>query len=169
MRCVAWYYNYVTQPKRGQKVSLHIADMAFGGKGIARINTTLGKFVVFVQNTIPGQRVLCKITKAKKGFAEGKLIEVLSTSPHEVPIPYQRVPGAPYATLPVDVQEQFKRNLTVGLFKHMGNVTNAEELVDEFISSPVKWHYRNKIEYSFSRDVYDPIIQNNVIQHHNKI
>ena len=35
---------------KGQILTLQIQDMAFGGKGIARLETEKGPFVVFVQN-----------------------------------------------------------------------------------------------------------------------
>eukprot|EP00466_Bigelowiella_natans_P012392 jgi/Bigna1/69065/fgenesh1_pg.7_\ len=143
------------KPLVKQQIAIEVKDMAFGGKGIGRVNTTLGKFVVFIPNTIPGQKVRARVTKSKKDFAECKLLEVLRQSEEEIEIPYQRIPGAPYASLPMSVQEGYKRNLTISLFKHLGGIDNAEDLVDEFIASPSKWHYRNKVEYSFSRDVYD--------------
>ena len=40
---------------RGQEIELKITDYAFGGRGIAKIETENGHFVVFVDNTFPGQ------------------------------------------------------------------------------------------------------------------
>ena len=39
--------------KKGQEVDLTIESLAYGGKGIARIDD----FVIFVKNAIPGQKV----------------------------------------------------------------------------------------------------------------
>ena len=38
-------------------MELEISDIAFGGKGISKIQTEQGTFIVFVWNTIPGQVV----------------------------------------------------------------------------------------------------------------
>ena len=43
--------------KRGQIIEILIEDYAFGGKGIGRIRNEHGEFVVFVPNTLPGQRL----------------------------------------------------------------------------------------------------------------
>ena len=48
--------------KRGQILELKIEDYAFGGKGIARIRSEEGEFVVFIPNTIPGQTVTLTAT-----------------------------------------------------------------------------------------------------------
>ena len=42
---------------RGQILELKIEDYAFGGKGISRIRTEEGVFIIFVPNTLPGQTV----------------------------------------------------------------------------------------------------------------
>ncbi|MFM7813973.1 MAG: TRAM domain-containing protein, partial [Flavobacteriales bacterium] len=55
--------------KRNQVVELDIIDLAFGGVGIAKIPTDQGEFTVFVQNTVPGQRVRGRVEKAQKRFA----------------------------------------------------------------------------------------------------
>lgn len=136
--------------KKNQLIELVISDMAFGGVGIGKLQTDQGEFAVFVQNAIPGQRVLARVEKAQKRFAECKLVEVLNASPDEVVIPFQAIPGAPYATLPMPLQRLYKRRTTLELFKRIGKIEGIEALLDEFIESPADWHYRNKMEYAFS-------------------
>lgn len=140
---------------RNQRVELKIDDMAFEGKGISRVETEDGKYIVFVPNTIPGQTVLAKIIKSKNSYAESKLLKVITPSPLEVEMPYHPIPGAPYITLPVEKQHEYKKNTTIELFKRIGKIENAEDLLDEFMSSPDDFHYRNKMEYSFSAVGYD--------------
>jgi 23S rRNA (uracil-5-)-methyltransferase RumA len=136
--------------KKNQLLELVITDMAFGGVGIGKIQTEKGDFAVFVQNAIPGQRVIARVDKAQKRFAECKLVEVLQSSPDEVAITYQAIPGAPYATLPIELQRSYKRRTTLELFKRIGKIEHVESLLDEYIASPADWHYRNKMEYAFS-------------------
>lgn len=52
--------------KRGEILELKIEDYAFGGKGIARIHNDEGSFVLFVPNTLPGQKVSARVVKSKK-------------------------------------------------------------------------------------------------------
>ncbi|MCG8891874.1 23S rRNA (uracil(1939)-C(5))-methyltransferase RlmD, partial [Tenacibaculum finnmarkense] len=143
--------------RKNQLLELRIEDYAFGGKGIARIKSEEGSFVVFVPNTLPGQLVKAQISKSSKKYAEAKLIDVLEASKDEVALPFQDIPGAPYIQLPIELQHQYKKESTLSLFKRIGKVENIEDLFDEFISSPNVFHYRNKMEYGFSAIGYDRV------------
>lgn len=143
--------------KKNQVLELKIEDYAFGGKGIARIKSEEGSFVIFIPNTLPGQLVKAQINKSSKNYAEAKLIDVLQPSEDEVEVPFQDIPGAPYIQLPIDLQHQYKKESTLSLFQRIGKVENINELFDEFITSPNVFHYRNKMEYGFSAIGYDRV------------
>ncbi|MFN9800992.1 MAG: TRAM domain-containing protein, partial [Bacteroidota bacterium] len=83
--------------KKNQVIDIRITDLAFGGTGVGKINTPEGEFAVFVENTIPGQLVRARVTKNARRFAECRLLEIIERSPEETEIPYQSIPGAPYA------------------------------------------------------------------------
>lgn len=148
--------------KRGEILELRIEDYAFGGKGIGRIRSEEGEFVVFVPNTLPGQLVKARVAKSSKKYAECKLIDVLEHSSDEIEVPYQDIPGAPYIQLPIDLQHQYKKESTLSLFQRIGKVENVEDLFDEFVTSPNVFHYRNKMEYGFSAIGYDRINKTDV-------
>jgi len=141
--------------KRGEIIELEIENLAFGGKGIGRIETENGKLVVFVNNTIPGQLVKSRISRKKRKHVEAKLMEIVRPSPDEIERPFQSIPGAPYSSLPIEIQEKYKKNNSIDLLSRIGNVQDADGKLDEFISSPDHWHYRNKMEYSFAAIRYD--------------
>lgn len=141
--------------KRNQLIDIEITATAFGGKGIAKIATEKGDYVLFVPNTIKGQKVRARVVKRKNSFAECKLVEVLEKSPDEVTLPYQAISGAPYATLPIEIQCQNKQEQVFDIYKKLAKLPNVEELFDEYIGSPENWHYRNKMEYSFSAIGFD--------------
>lgn len=63
--------------KRGDVITVSITDYAFGGKGIAKVETENGEYVIFVENTFPGQIVEARIAKKRKRYAEAKLIEII--------------------------------------------------------------------------------------------
>lgn len=140
---------------RNQLIDLEIQNVAFGGKGIAKVPTAKGDYVLFVPNTIKGQKVRARVVKRKSKYGECKLVEVLEKSPDEVSIPYQAISGAPYATLPLDIQHENKQSQVLDIYRKIARITNVEELFDEYIVSPKNWHYRNKMEYSFSAIGYD--------------
>jgi len=148
--------------KRGQIIELTIEDYAFGGKGIGRIRSEEGEFVVFIPNTLPGQKVKAQVKKSSKKYAECKLIDVLEHSDNEIEVPYQDIPGAPYIQLPIELQHQYKKESVLSLFQRIGKVENINDLFDEFISSPNVFHYRNKMEYGFSAIGYDRKLKTDV-------
>ena len=141
--------------KRGETIEVEITDVAFGGNGIAKLETEQGNLVVFVPNTYTGQRVKARITNKRKKHAECKLVEIINKSPLEHDVPYQAISGAPYITLPVEVQKEFKYNSCINIYKRIGRVEIIEQVFDEYIESPEFYHYRNKMEYSFSAIGYD--------------
>lgn len=140
----------ITTLKRADTLEIEITDYAFGGMGIGKLDTPEGQFVVFVENALPGQTVLTRIAKKRKKFAEGKLISVIKKSTTEIDVPYQPVSGAPYITLPVSLQHQYKKVSALDQYSRIGGIKNIDSLFDEYIASPVDFFYRNKMEYSFS-------------------
>ena len=54
--------------KKNNVIEVTITDMAFGGKGLAKLQLEEGKIVMFVPNTIPGQKVKARVFKKKKSF-----------------------------------------------------------------------------------------------------
>ena len=135
---------------RGEVITVTISGYAFGGNGIAKIPTENGDFVVFVGNTFPGQTVQAKVEKIKKRYCEAKLIQVIERSPLEKVSAFQEISGAPYIYVPVEEQEKEKLQSTLEVYRKLGGFQDIKERFDSFISSPVHFFYRNKMEYSFS-------------------
>lgn len=148
--------------KRGEVLKIQIQDYAYGGKGIGRISTEQGAFVIFVPNTLPGQLVKAQVKKSSRNFAECKLLEVLQPSEDEMDVPYQIIPGAPYIQLPVEKQHAYKKQSTLELYRRISKIAEIESLFDEFITSPNTHHYRNKMEYAFSAIGYDHELQSDI-------
>ena len=136
--------------KRGQTITLHIEDFAFGGKGISRIQSDNGAYILFVQNAFPGQKVLALVKKKRKKYADCQLIKVLERSPYEEISSFQEISGAPYIYVPTSTQEEYKKATTIEVYRRLADLPEIDHLVDEMISSPDHYFYRNKMEYSFS-------------------
>jgi 23S rRNA (uracil1939-C5)-methyltransferase len=141
--------------KRADVITVDISGYAFGGKGVAKVATENGEYVIFVDNTFPGQRVKARISKKRKRFAEAKLIEVIERSPIEKDALYQEISGGPYIFVPIEEQEKVKKESTLEIYRRIGGVEHPEEYFDEFIASPNHFFYRNKMEYSFSSIEHD--------------
>ena len=116
--------------RRGGIVELEIADYAFGGRGIARVQTDEGEYVVFVDNAFPGQFVRCQIVKKRKRHAEAKLLDVITHSPIEKPERFQQISGSPYIFVPIEEQERVKKISTLEVYRRIGGLKNIDELFD---------------------------------------
>ena len=60
-------------PELGEKLTLTIDDIAFGGEGVARVED----FVVFVPFVLVGEVVEAEVIEAKKRFARARLLSVI--------------------------------------------------------------------------------------------
>ena len=107
------------QLKRGEVVTVDITDYAFGGKGIAKIPTENGDYIIFVDNTFPGQTANARITKKKKRYAEAKLIDVTKRSDVEVLSDFQEISGGPYIYVPIELQEKEKKDATLEVIRRI--------------------------------------------------
>ena len=95
--------------EKGQVVELTIEDMSTEGQGIGR---TDGGLVVFVQGALPGDTAAVELTKVKKNYAFGRIVELLHMSEYrraEEWCPYQDVcGGCPFGRLTYDKQLEIK-------------------------------------------------------------
>ena len=54
--------------KRSDVITVDITGYAFGGKGVAKMKTDQGEYVIFVENSFPGQKVTARVAKKRKRF-----------------------------------------------------------------------------------------------------
>jgi 23S rRNA (uracil1939-C5)-methyltransferase len=141
--------------KKGDIIELKIDKYAFEGRGVTRIkkdeDDTEENFVVFVENSFPGDTVMAKILKIKKSFAEARTTEVLVHSP------YREKPACKYFTvcggcrqqdIDYNTQVKYKQDQVQEIFERLGGFTDYK--LEEIIPSEHKFYYRNKMEFSFS-------------------
>ena len=135
--------------KKGQEIELIIGSLAFGANGVARAED----FVVFVNGALPGEKVLAKIYKKQKNHAEAKLIKVLAKSPFYVePVcsHFGECGGCSIQHLDYQKQIEAKTSQVGDVLSKLGRLDNFE--LFPALSSPDVFYYRNKMEFSFSRD-----------------
>lgn len=127
---------------QGDRLSLRIADIAFGGEGVARLDD----FVVFVPFVLVGELVEAEITEVKKRFARGRLVKVLEPSPNRVqPLcPYfGDCGGCQYQHVGYEEQLRLKHKQVCDLFQRIGGLDSS--LVDPVLPCPAPYGYRNRI------------------------
>ena len=136
-----------TRPARGERLTLEVESLAYGGRGVARLDG----YVVFVSGALPGDRVTAEITKAKRGFAEASTTEVVRPSPDRVPPRCDHAgepcPGAPWQELAYEQQLRHKRSQVEEALVRLGGLEGFE--LESIEPAVEQWRYRNKLEYSF--------------------
>jgi len=132
--------------KRGQIGQVRIDDLAFGGKGVGRVEG----FVVLVDGGVPGDLVNVRLDKVRGNYAEGRAVELLDPSPIRIQARCEHFGtcgGCRWQSLPYETQLDYKRRQVVEALKRIGGI--AEPPVEEALASPDEYFYRNKMEFSF--------------------
>jgi 23S rRNA (uracil1939-C5)-methyltransferase len=130
------------RPERGSELELTVHALAYGGKGVARLDG----YVVFVADAIPGDRVRARVRNAKRGYAEADTVEVLEPSPDRI-APVAMHPGASWQILPYARQLEVKQEQVVDALTRIGKLSGYE--LEPIMPAIEQWRYRNKLEYSF--------------------
>jgi len=134
-----------SRPHRGDELELTVDTLAHGGAGVARHDG----YVVFVAGGIPGDRVRVQVGKAKRAYAEARVLEVISPSPDRIE-PLAQHPGAPWQVIPYERQLQIKAEQVDDALRRIGHLDGYE--LEPIIPAAAQWRYRNKLEYSFGQD-----------------
>ena len=140
---------------RDQELELSIDSLAYGGNGVARLNG----FVVFVKRGLPGDRVRARVTKVKRNHAEALAVEVLQPGPQRVDAPCAHYPacgGCRFQDLAYEAQAAAKHDQVLDALRRIGGI--AEPPLEPIEPAVDQFHYRNKMEYSFTRTPVGPAL-----------
>jgi 23S rRNA (uracil1939-C5)-methyltransferase len=141
--------------KLHEEVELQVDSLAYGGNGVARLNG----FVVFVRRGLPGDRVRARVTKVKRGFAEALATEVLEPSAQRVEAPCAHYPacgGCRFQDLDYAVQVAAKEAQVRDALVRIGGL--ADPPLEPILPAASPFHYRNKLEYSFTQTPSGPAL-----------
>ena len=131
--------------KKGSELELEIESLAYGGMGLARKEN----FVIFVKGAIPGQKVLAKIYRKKSGFAEARVLTLLTESSNAVEVKCNHYYiCSKVQSLSYDEQLKEKSNQVEDAFRRLGGFSNFE--LSGKVGAEKIFNYRNKMEFTFS-------------------
>jgi len=133
--------------RRGETIEISVEKVVYGGRGLAHLNNV----AIFVANTVPGDKIIARIVRTKKNFAEARALEVIEASPHRVvpPCPYSDFcGGCTWQCIEYEKQLEYKHALVVELLNHIGMVTDFT--MHPPLEASQIFAYRNKMEFSFS-------------------
>jgi 23S rRNA (uracil1939-C5)-methyltransferase len=134
--------------QKNQELELHVDSLAYGGNGVARLDG----FVVFVRRGLPGDTVRARVTKVKRNHAEALAVEVLQPGPQRVEAPCAHYPacgGCRFQDLAYEAQVEAKADQVRDAFVRLGGI--AEPPLEPILPAESVFHYRNKLEYSFTQ------------------
>src|ERR1700730_1982960 len=141
---------------KDQELELDVESLAYGGNGVARLNG----FVVFVRRGLPGDRVRARVTKVKRSHAEALATEIVRPGPQRVEAPCEHFPawgGCRFQDLDYSAQLAQKHSQVRDAFQRIAGI--AEPPLEEIVPcEPDIFHYRNKMEYSFSQTPEGPVL-----------
>lgn len=134
--------------------NVEISGVAAEGKAIARVKLNENDsepYVVFIPFGAPGDVVNAKIDKRKSRFAEAHITEIIRHSSVRTDPPCQYFGvcgGCRWQHLSYNEQLKYKRDQVVDSLVRIGKLKVPE--IPMTLASEKIWHYRNKMEYTFS-------------------
>ena len=122
-----------------------MTSLAFGGKGVARIDD----FVVFVSGAVPGDVVRARVTKNKERYAEARAEELVLPSPNRC---LPRCPmfgtcgGCAWQNLAYHLQLEYKASQVRESLEHLGRLKDFD--LRPILGMADPWRYRNRADFS---------------------
>jgi len=133
---------------KDQELELTVDSLAYGGNGVARLNG----FVVFVRRGLPGDTVRARVTKVQRRHAEALVTEVLEPGSQRVEAPCAHYPacgGCRFQDLAYEAQIAAKHGQVEDALRRIGRI--AAPPLEPIVGAEDVFHYRNKLEYSFTQ------------------
>ncbi len=132
--------------RRDDEITVTIDRMAYGGRGVARVNG----MVVFVTGAAPGDVVRARVARVRRSYAEADGLTVEAASAERVAA---RCPhfgpcgGCVWQHIAYPAQARAKETIVRESLAHLGGMRDA--WVRPIVQAPDPWYYRNKMEFSF--------------------
>ncbi|HEX9027677.1 MAG TPA: class I SAM-dependent RNA methyltransferase [Anaerolineales bacterium] len=127
---------------------LTLDQFTYGGDCLGRLPDGRAVFVPF---TLPGERVRIRLTEEKKGFARGKVLEVLAPSTQRITprcSHFGECGGCQFQHMPYPLQLAAKAEMLRDQLRRLGKL--ADPQVEETVASPQEFYYRNQVQFHLS-------------------
>ena len=139
--------------QKNQICQVTIEDIGSEGEGIGKIDG----FPLFIKDTVAGDVVTARITKAKKNYAFARLEEILTPSPDRVTPPcpcFRQCGGCQLQPLSYEKQLAFKADKVRNDLQRIGGFAPdlLGQILEPIVGMQEPWHYRNKAQYPFGKD-----------------
>jgi 23S rRNA (uracil1939-C5)-methyltransferase len=135
-----------------QLLQVDLTDPTFGGDTLGRLPD--GR-VVFVPQSLPGERVAVRVRESRKDYARGELVSVLRPALGRLapPCPSYALGcgGCSWQHASYELQLELKRAVVVDQLTRIGDIGDAASIVRAPIGMLEPWHYRNQARFSVGR------------------
>ncbi|ACA56766.1 23S rRNA (uracil-5-)-methyltransferase RumA [Clostridium botulinum A3 str. Loch Maree] len=131
--------------RKGKEYEFLIEETEFPGTGVAQKDGVQ----VYIKGTVPGQKVLAKVTKKRREYAQAKLLEIIENIDYAIENKcphFGQCGGCSTQYIPYEKQLQIKEEQLLKLFKSK-EIKGFDFL--EVEKSPEEYEYRNKMEFTF--------------------
>ena len=132
------------------KILENISLFTAGAKGVAIGRSEEGKTII-VSGAVPGDVVNVRVKKSKSKYIEGEVADILEYSEDRVEPKCNHFGvcgGCKWQNMSYEKQLFYKQHEVVNNIKRIGGVDSFE--VIPILGSVEQFHYRNKMEFSFS-------------------
>ncbi|MDW7656853.1 MAG: 23S rRNA (uracil(1939)-C(5))-methyltransferase RlmD [Bacillota bacterium] len=141
----------------GDSATLLIEDINHAGQGIGHVDG----LTVFVQEAIPGDRVLVNVTRRHTGYAVADVLQLLQPSPYRI-IPdcpqADRCGGCTLQMMQYEEQLRYKQQQVEQALTRIGRIILEPGIMQPIIGMDDPWHYRGKAQFPIAGSVKEPLI-----------
>lgn len=134
-----------TPDRKNEYYDVTFEDLTHDGAGVAKVQG----FPIFVPNALPEEKAQIKVTRVKKGFAFGRLIELKEESPHRTDAPcpiYKQCGGCQLQHMTYEGQLLFKQKQVKDVLERIGKLNLSKVIVHPTLGMEDPWNYRNKAQ-----------------------
>lgn len=127
-----------------------LTTMTYGGDAIGRLPDSRAVFVPF---GLPGEKVRVRLTEEKRGFARGKIVEILQASPERIQPPckhFGQCGGCHYQHLSYESQLKYKADILRYQLQRIGKIESPP--VRQTVASTNAWNYRNHVQFHLTKN-----------------
>lgn len=143
----------MAKPRRGDRITITVDDLAFGGEGVGRT----GGYVVFVRGGLPGDRLVVRMIETRARFGRAEIEAVEEPSPHRVVAPcvyFGRCGGCRLQHMDYSGQLAFKEKQVRDCLQRLGGLGEFE--LRAILPAPETFGYRNKMEFTVAETAGEP-------------